>query len=62
MIVTLEDRIGPNGFPRRIVRDLPPRATLADARAALAEMLREHGPRNAWIVARSRPDQKGVRP
>lgn len=62
VIVTLDDWIGPNGFPKRIVRVLDhPGATLDDARRTLDAELREHGRRNAWIVARSRPDQRTVR-
>jgi hypothetical protein len=62
VIVTLDDQWGPNGFPKRIVRELLPGATLDDARRTLDAELRLHGPRNAWIVAKSRPDQKTVRP
>lgn len=62
VIVYLDDVIGPNGYPRRIVRETVPDATLADARAILAAELREHGRRSAWIVAKSQHDQKTVRP
>ena len=62
VIVYLDDQIGPNGFPKRVVRELLPGTTLEDARHVLDTETRILGRRDAWIVAKSRADQKTVKP
>ncbi len=62
VLVYLDDQIGPNGLPKRIVRVTEPGVSLEGARAILDAELRTHGPRNAWIVARKHPAQRTVRP
>ena len=61
LVILYLEEIGPNGFPKRVVRSTAEDATYADACTLLEQEMLLTGSCDAWIVAKRVPNQKTVR-